>query len=357
MKIDIITIHCQTNFGSAFQCFALHRFLNLHHFDNQIIDYRPSYIENNFGNGIKGTIKKMLFAGSINQGKKKYDEFISKHIRLTTRTYRCYKDLEEYYEPSDILMAGSDQLWNTRYDCGRDDSYRLTFTNTSRKISYATSLNSFSMSKADMQRLAEQISCFEALSVREKSSAEALSKIMNREIKFVCDPVFLLGIEEYQQMFIDMPYDNYILVYLADARDMLDKTVEFVKKKLGCKVISVCGIRPHCRCDIHLKNPGPQEMLSLINGSRMVITGSFHATSFSHILHKNFITLLPNENAERIKNLISISGLSSQICRSEVDLQKVNFDIDFEEADIALKKLREDSKRWLLQHIEKIYMK
>ncbi len=352
MKIDIITIHCQTNFGSAFQCFALHRFLTLQHYDTRVIDYRPSYIEDGFGKGLKGTVKRLLFSGSIKQGKKKYNDFIARHVSLTPKTYYSYQALEDDYAPRDLLIAGSDQLWNTRYACGRDDSYRLTFTNVPRKLSYATSLNGTTISDADIAHLAEQTADFEALSVRERSSAEILSRKMGREVQLVCDPVFLLEQQEYRQMCEKVTYGDYILVYLAEAGELLDKAVAFAKSKLGCKVISVCGVRPHCKCDIHLKNPGPEEMLSLINGAKMIVTGSFHATSFSHILHKDFIVLPPKENAERISSLVSISGLATQVCRSEEDLERTQFGIDFTESDASLTKLREASKEWLLRHIE-----
>ncbi len=352
MKIEIITIHCQTNFGSALQCFALHRFLTLNGFENRVIDYRPDYIENSFGKGIKGMIKKLLFSFSINAGKKKYNEFISKNVALTKKTYHNFDELKLSYDAPEILMAGSDQLWNTHYACGRDDSYRLTFTDKPKKMSYGTSLNAVSMPDGDIEGLAGQIKNFNAVSVREKSSAEVLTEKSGREVKLVCDPVFLLDKEEYLKMCSEVNYGDYILVYLAEAGERLDKAVEFAKKKLNCKVISVCGVRPHCKCDIHIKNPGPNEMLSLINGARLILTGSFHATSFSHILHKDFITLPPSENAERIYSLVNISGFTSQVCATADDLKNAKFNLDFTKSDENLEKLREESRNWLIQSIE-----
>ncbi len=351
MKLSIITIHCQTNFGSVLQSFALYNFLASAGYDSEIIDYRPDYIDSNLGSGIKIFIKKLLLSGKRKRAKNLYDSFIAGNIKLTPTTYRSCEELKKNPPETDLLISGSDQLWNLNYKCGHDDSYKLLFTDNLPKISYATSLNAIGMAEEDTKRLAGKISAFRSLSVRERSSAELLSRAMGRSVEWVCDPVFLLDKNTYESMCKKPEYDDYILVYLADKGELLDEAVKYMKDRLSCKVVFVGGALPKCKCDVHIKGAGPEEMLALIRHARFIITGSFHATSFSHIFHKDFMTLMLGENSERISSLVSLTGLNDQLVKNKNDFERVKCNINFSHSDVALKKFSEKSKKWLVDNI------
>lgn len=351
MNIDILTIHRQTNFGSVMQAFALTLFLNKSGYQAEVLDYRPAYIENPDGKSAKKFIKSFLFGRSLREVRKKYNQFIKDNIPLSDKTYKTYEDLCQHFIPGDLLIAGSDQLWNTNYICGQDRSYRLTFAKNIRKLSYATSMNAVKAKPEDLDAIVSDIRSLEAVSVREKSSADYLNEKLSYGAKWVCDPVFLLERKVYESMCIPNPYKNYILVYLASAGEMLSDVVAMFKEKIGCQVISVSGVKPHVACDLHLPSIGPTEMLSLIRGADLVITGSFHASCFSHIFHRPFVVLPPSENAERIQSLLELSGLTSQICRTKEDYSHLNERLDFCESNKRINTLVTASKEWLLSKI------
>ena len=72
-------------------------------------------------------------------------------------------------------------------------------------------------------------------------------------------------------------------------------------------------------------------MLSYIKGAKIVLSSSFHATSFSLIFKKPFFTILPDEHTnERIVDLLKIMKLESRIITEKSDLPAaLSADIDY----------------------------
>ena len=76
-------------------------------------------------------------------------------------------------------------------------------------------------------------------------------------------------------------------------------------------------------CDEFLKDLGPDEILSYIYNAEIVLSSSFHATSFSLIFKKQFFTILPGLHTnERILDLLSQRDLMQRIITNEEQLYK-----------------------------------
>ena len=98
----------------------------------------------------------------------------------------------------------------------------------------------------------------------------------------------------------------------------------------------------------------PIDFLNYIYNAELVITDSFHATSFSIIFNKKFWVLNRNENLKmfsRITSLLKIGNLMNRITDkylTNVDInQKINYEIINEE----LTKLKNESLKYLQQAI------
>lgn len=353
MKIHIITLHSIYNPGSALQAFGLQRFLESSGYDTEIIDYRPSY--STVGrNKLKGYLRKIIFYKNEAKIKSKYEGFINDEMKLSSRAFKSLEQLEKSYDCGDIFISGSDQLWNSDYDCGRDQAYYLGFTGSKNKMSYATSVGKKQISDDEINKIVENIKSYSIVSVREKSTAETLKKKLGKEVFWVCDPVFLLNRKEYQRMTRDIDKENYALVYLSPESTMLDSVIKDIKEKTGYKVILIGGNRTRCECDEHIKDLGPYDFLSMIKNSKLVISSSFHATAFSHIFHKKFGVILPKANGERIESLLNLTGLSSHIIKTFDDISSIYDDIDYSVVDMLLGNFIEESKRILLDGIAEL---
>ena len=194
MDVKVITIHAMYNPGSVFQAYALQEYLkpiaNV-----EIIDYRPLYLYSE-GSLLKMLMKKILWGRAYKSRNKKFIGFVEKYMNLTP-VFKTFKAIEQANLSADVFVTGSDQLWNSDYPCGNDDAFYLDFVRNGKKISYSTSVGKKILDQNDQKRLREKLSDFISISVREKSTADQLRKVLNREITWVCDPVLLLPASAY----------------------------------------------------------------------------------------------------------------------------------------------------------------
>ncbi len=330
MKIRIITIHGIPNFGSVFQSYGLCKYLKDHGFeDTQIIDYNPAYYNKG---SIKSYLGRLLNYKHYTVRTKKFRKFIENNLLLTPKKYETIDELSQEDFGADVYVAGGDQLWNVFHDSGNDPAYRLTCFN-GKKISYATSMGQKDFPRDELKKLASDIKDFSNISVRESSSV-ALLESQGLEATNVVDPVFLLPVEEYEKFLIPVNQPEYLLVYLVTPSKLLEDTIEYLKNKYNLKVILCSGFQRKCTCDEHLKDLGPDEILSYIKNAKIVLSSSFHATVFSMMFKKQFYTILPDEHTnERIEDILNKRGLSHRIVTEKTDLSSA-FSQDIDYADI-----------------------
>lgn len=351
MKIKILTIHSIPNFGSVFQTYALSKFLKSQgNNDVEIIDYRPSYFD---PHSIRSLVAMFLNLKKYVTRKLKFNRFLTNNVKLTPCRYRTLKDLQSANFSADLLIAGGDQLWNVYHDCGRDDAYKLTFSNI-RKISYGTSMGQNGFTDNELAELASKIKDFKSISVRESSSVTQLKKVGLNAVWSV-DPVYLLSSYDYADFIKPVPHENYLLVYLVTPSPLLDRTIDFLSKKYGLKVILCSGFSKKCKCDLFLSDLGPEEVLSYIKHANIILSASFHATSFSLIFEKQFFTILPNPKTnERIVDLLNTRQLSRRIITEESALETALTDkIDYSKI-ASYDALINNSKQYLRTAINEI---
>ena len=344
LRIRIITIHDIPNFGSVFQSYALCRYLISQGYgDTEIIDYSPKYYNKN---NIRSLLGKLLNYRAYISRTKKFRRFIEKYLPLTEKHFTKISQLEQFDFSADVYIAGGDQLWNVYHDSGRDDAYKLTWVKAGKKISYATSMGQTGFTQSELEQLAEKISDFSAISVREKSSIQMLSKVGIRSVQCV-DPVFLLDPSEYKKFIKPINQPRYLLVYLVTPSELLESCISYLSKKHGLKVILCSGFSKKCTCDQFLKDLGPDEILSYIYHADIVLSSSFHATAFSLIFKKQFFAILPDEHTnERIVDLLRMVEMPNRIIMDEVGPGNILRMFDISSLDNYCK-LIEFSKKYL----------
>lgn len=331
MKIKIITIHNIPNFGSVFQTYALTMFLKDNGYDDtEVIDYNPPYFK---PSSFKARIAMLLNLRAYVRRGKKFSDFIKLHIPITAKSFTTKNELDKAIFDADVMIAGGDQLWNVYHACGLDDVYKLTFFK-GKKISYATSMGQESFPIDALNDLSSKIRDFSAVSVRETSSVDLLKKVGIQAVSCV-DPVFLLPASHYEKLLPTVNEPPYLLVYLVTPSKLLEDSIEYLSKKHGLKIILCSGFSKKCTCDKFLKDLGPDEILSYIKHADIVLSSSFHATSFSLIFEKQFFTILPDVHTnERIVNLLHVRGLSNRIISDSTNLKsELNKTIDYSKVE------------------------
>lgn len=366
IKIATITCHDCYNFGASLQAYALQHYLEEQGHDVRIIHYKPDYLSNHFRLGYIANSKfdrpiiKQIYLLAKLPGRLKsfsrkhvFDRFTNKYLHLTRR-YNSYEELKVDPPEADLYIAGSDQIWNTLFNNGRDAAFYLNFGNRSTKrISYAASFATADIVPDYRNFVRSELKNLDSISIREKISLPLLASL-GRNGKAVCDPVLLLDNEEWKSLLEENPLPKeikkavrgpYLLLYPTDHSELMDKIALKIQKQTGWSIISVGPIKTNT-ANIKISNAGPTDFLHLLKESYFVISNSFHATVFSLIFEKQFCTVNRKEGInERMRSVLQEFGLQSRLV-SDFDKQLLD-PINFNEVKTNIKKSVEESKSWL----------
>lgn len=356
MKCSVITIHHIHNFGSVFQAYSLYKFLSDSGYDTDLIDYRPSYYE--YGKSkLKTAVGRALNYRHYVARKKSFERFITQMDTLSEKSATTLDELEALYGESDrIFIAGGDQLWNDYHPCGRDDAYKLTFAHKGKKLAYGTSMGRDSFDDATLDAIAEKTKDFSHIMLRESVNVPMLGAHTDVPVSHVIDPVGLLDVEDFKRIAKKPKIDEpYAVMYLADSGEVLNEAVELLSKKLGLKIVHICGFKKKCACDVFEKSAGPDEILGYILHADFVLSASFHATMFSLMFNKPFATLLPGAKTNaRIEDVLKKVGLEKRIIHTREELSELEKPIDFTSANKVLDAFRTESRSLLLDTVKEI---
>lgn len=373
MKIRTITCHDVANYGAALQALALQTYFEKQGHDVRIIDYVPEYIKpydiwkvNPASHLYKPS--KYFFAFKLFWALRKYihirptmkrleafKEFNDRYLKLTCH-YSSYEELANNPPEADIYIAGSDQIWRTNLNNGKDPAFYLQFGGRGvRRISYAASFGLPHLTDGMDYLVRTYLSGMDAISVRELSGIEILEKF-GLHGKLVVDPVFLLTKSEWIEL-LDLKEtlvtEPYLLVYDLNKRNMSNEKQAFVQryaKKNGLKIVAVNDNRETGYADVNINNAGPIEFVNLIAGAEFVLSDSFHATAFSCIMHTPFRVYFNLKQAARIKDFLKMVGLDYCMnCLIEDD-----YKFDWDKVQSILCERIMDSKKYLDENIEKI---
>lgn len=350
MKILTLTLHSTDNSGSSLQAYALQKFLLNNGFDTELIDYRPEYVKNN-GQKIKTLLKRIIFYKKYNEMLSKTDTFIKSYLKLHKTRYSNYKTLEKTPPVADVYITGSDQLWNSDYDCGKDKAFYLKFVKSGKKMSYAVSLGKENVLDDESEWIYNNAKDFDFVSVREYSSKVLLEKKGINRVEYVCDPVLLLDKSEYLNMQIKPKFKKYIAVYMVEKSDMLDELLQKLKMKYGYETVQIGAFINRSKSDNMIKGTSPTEFLGLLANAEFIVASSFHATVFAHIFEKDFAIIPPHRNSARIEQFLDITDLKHHIVNRSMDIENAIKKIDYKEVNQKLNPFVQESKTVLLNKL------
>ncbi|WP_434794212.1 hypothetical protein TPDSL_09880 [Terrisporobacter petrolearius] len=342
MKINTITCHNVYNVGASLQAYALLTYLkNLGH-QVEIIDYQPGYLADRHkllyvGNGKyrKNLLLKCAYLAckmpqrlSSLSIKNVFDKFHKENYTLTTNMYRTNDDLKLNLPLADVYFAGSDQIWNTIFENGKDPAFYLDFApKESIKSSYAASFATESLDYKYKDEVSNWLNNLDNIAVREKTGGKILDDIGITNYECVVDPVFLLDNYFWKKKCKNISYEEkYLLVYDFDNNYKVEKISKYIAKKYNLKIWSVFKSK---YADKQLKNVGPIEFITYIKNANIVLSNSFHATAFSIIFNKDFYVINRNENINtRMRDLLDSYGILDRIVNNIKDVESSKY-IDY----------------------------
>ena len=337
-KIGILTFFDVNNFGADLQAFALSHFLNKQGHDSEIIRYyfyknknhvrtknsKPDFklpfskraLEFLYPFYIK--FKSYSFKSATKKRRALFKDFVLNHIRFSKEEYKTYEDLIQAKLDYEIIIVGSDQVWNPNLNTSLKP-YLLNFESRKsvKKISYAASFGVNYLPEDHKLFYRKFLNEFKAISCREESGVEIVKKLKLPLINptQVLDPTLLLSKKEWSNLSsnrfnFEQPY---LLIYVISESEYIYSVADYISKKLKLNIIQITkdnypqNRNPKIR---NLIDVGPLEFIELFKRANFILTSSFHGTCFSVIFNTPFFVILnPNKdnNSRQINFLESVS--------------------------------------------------
>ena len=352
-KTGILTFHRALNYGAVLQCYGLYKVLCNLGVECEVIDYRCRQMEAVYRpfsvghcHGFAAKMKKCLKSFQLAKKRKKFAAFSSAYLPLTRPC--TPKTVSEMKDVFDYLVTGSDQVFNMDVT-GEDYAYFLDFAGPDiKRIAYGASFGTREVPAKYQERIQNCLKTFEALSVREKSTATIGEKLSGKKVEAVLDPTLLLDREVWCKIAKQpkgLP-SKYILVYMMEGCSYGIEKARQLAKAYDCDLVLINPTLKQqvtCRDFVLYPTVSPEEFLGIFLSAQAVVTNSFHGVAFSLIFEKAFYAEASNEEkAVRMTDLLEILELSNRLLPNASSSE-----IDWDKTRQLLAAQREQSIRWL----------
>ncbi|MBQ1912788.1 MAG: polysaccharide pyruvyl transferase family protein [Bacteroidales bacterium] len=267
MRIGILTYHSSLNYGAVWQTYASVQFLRSLGHEAFVVDYRNSrdtqfYAPFSFdaGRARKEGLKYLI----------KYPALVFARCRKAFAFRRFVRNqlpllpLAEA-EGLDVLLVGSDQVWNKQITGGPDPVYFGERFAGVRQVAWAASAGRTVLEEADIQALLKN---FSAISVREQSLAGRIPQSI-----VLPDPTMMIGPAEWRKL-VHPVKGKFLLAFpMLHEQEVMEVARQKAREmQLELKVVtSYVKFRPRW-----IQAASPEEVLSLINAAEYVVTSSYH---------------------------------------------------------------------------------
>ncbi|CAI0795727.1 polysaccharide pyruvyl transferase family protein [Serratia proteamaculans] len=375
MKVAILTIPLNHNYGGNLQNFALQMTLKNMGHDPVTINYKKG-IRRSYARKILSKLKRSLFVfkdmsnypitdDEILIIEKNHRDFIEKYISISNDFY-SEDEIKKFFDKEnfDAVIVGSDQVWRPQYTPKIDPFFFSFLRGNSNviKMSYAASFGTdiWEYTPEQLKLCRELVKEFDFISVRESLGVDMCHQYFDVYSEHVLDPTLLLKKDDYIDLFkkAALP-DNSgkIFNYILDSSGDKD---DFLKKISGCLGKEVFSTYPRKTVkdtlnitDIkEFQYPHIEAWLKSFHDADFVVTDSFHGTAFSIIFNKPFIAISNKaRGAARFSSLLRMFDLESRLVNdfSEVDSEVLNTPIDFNKVN----KILEESKKKSINALRK----
>lgn len=361
MKVGILTFHMAHNYGAMLQAYALNSYMQKLGVQSEVIDYRLEYIDrwhrnprrkelvkqNGFVVGMLKWIRR-CFCGYYSQNGKKcrFENFMTKEMGISPTV--CKEDFESGNIDYDLILFGSDQIWNADLTGGICKEYFGGFSSKAIKVSYAASKGEYSfLNKLDEYK--KLLNNLDMIGVREKALEKEIKEMGIHSAETVIDPTLLISKEQWERMANSnyrQDLKDYILMYsIKEDQRMLDLAREIAVKE-NKHIVYIVYEKKELNDICQIDDAGPKEFLELFRRADKVITNSFHGTCFSILFEREFLVVEKMEGDSRIRSLLSDLDLMDRIV-SKKHLHAETIDY------VTVKHKLEDKKLFSKKFIEK----
>lgn len=337
MNIGILTLAASDNCGSLLQAYATQTVLKSRYgLSSEVLDFRcigsrdmynifprPWAYPRKFLNSV-------LHFPTVYRQKKDYESFRREYMTTGAKRFFSSEDLRRSAEDYDVVISGSDQVWNVNIP-DFDSAYFLGWAGNARRIAYAPSLGGCDFSAyPDQAQLRKWLEDFDALSVRERTGQKAVEAVTGKEVPILPDPTLLMDPSQWQAVpeepLVQEPYIFYYSWAYED-EDMHRIVQQYAEEhKLKVYVIDAFKwLKKKPRDFGFTLSPlgGPQAFLNLMKYAEFAFVQSFHGVIFAHMMQKDFYLLdnrSPDNMDHRLASILKLLNHEDRVARCYADV-------------------------------------
>ena len=322
MKVGVLTFHNAYNYGAVLQAYATQELVKSLGHEAEVIDYHNKKVDWAYERRkfhLRGFLRNsyrcplyILEKCFFWQRRIAYSKFFRHYMNISDKKHfegdTC--SLNGY----DVILIGSDQLWNKKLTGGLDKVYwgQFNASSNSKIVAWSVCMNDVNINEEEMSCIEGYLRSFSAISVREEPLQQFLSSLTDKKVWHTLDPTLMLPKYKWEELCRPVKECNYIAVYAVRKEN---ETIAFARKiaqKLNKRLVI---IRSYAKWYLSRENKeclGPDGFLSYIKNADFVVTSSFHGTVFSILFQRQFVCPKFDGNV-RIEDLLRTVGLSNRM--------------------------------------------
>ena len=376
MRIGIITLPLDTNYGGILQAYALQKVLtNLGH-ETLTIDDSPIFkipLKTKYFVYLKRAFLRYIIRKRIAVMPERIwgirmqhvNIFIKKHIkRLIAPNIENIKE-----DDFDCFVVGSDQIWRHIYNrrWPRTQNAFLAFAESwnVKRIAYAASFGTdkWEYSQEDTFACAKLAKKFNAISVRESSAVNICKEKLGVEACHLIDPTMLLEVEEYISLFQEQgtpKSTGNLMCYILDSNDDTSQIINDIARYKNLVPFYTNSRTEDNNAPIEERIQPPVETwLRGFYDAEFVVTDSFHACVFSILFKKPFVVYGNNDRGmARFTSLLQMFGLTDRLVETKEEAKEIATKaINWNNVHELLQKHRKKAFEFLYIHLKEGHLK
>lgn len=380
MRIGVITLPLNTNYGGILQAYALQKVLTSLGHDVKTIDFNrivnlPQstkyliYLKRAFLHYVMKkdiAIKPDVEENNLWKNRTRHtSKFVEQHIKRFV-----IKNISQIKENDfDCFVVGSDQIWrhiyNNRFP-GTQNAF-LAFAESwdVKRIAYAASFGTdkWEYSQEDTFACAKLAKRFDAISVRESSAVNICKEKLGVETCHLIDPTMLLEVEEYISLFQEQgtpQSTGNLMCYILDSNDDTSQIINDIAKYKNLVPFYTNSRTEDNNAPIEERIQPPVETwLRGFYDAEFVVTDSFHACVFSILFKKPFVVYGNKDRGmARFTSLLQMFGLTDRLVETKEEAKEIATKaIDWNNVHELLQRHRKKAFEFLYIHLKEGHLK
>lgn len=361
MKTITVTYHYGTSYGAVLQAYALQHMLLELGCASSLLELKYPSPQSRRTFTPKALARKWFLKylawkrrDEMNILRNHFNAFTASHLKQT-RLYSTMEELRADPPNADLLITGSDQVWNLT---SRPDFIPARFLDFGspniRRISFAASIERLNYTEEQKATVKEYLHAFDAISLREESARQYVENFADVRAERILDPVFLLDANAWHKI-ATPPRINapYILCYQVLRNRNMQKVVNSLTRKTGLPTVSIYNSpikwihSDHSFFDVSI-----EEFLGFYLNASIIVTTSFHGTALGLVFGKPTYGMVKEGVANRITEILDLFGLNQFIVPENADVGKIpKPTINLDELNVKLQIEREKALGFLKRNL------